>query len=89
MATLLLKKGKLDCFIQMIQRVKAHKGRDTHANVKKHHTFNLVPDLAGITALHICNKTYTLASEKLIEVLGTSPLNSHIDLIQDILPELI
>lgn len=69
--------------------MKLHKCKDVHCKTKKHHIFNLVPDLAGTTALHICNKTYTLASEKLIEVLGTSPLNSHIDLIQDILPELI
>jgi hypothetical protein len=51
--------------------------------------FKLVPDLRGTTALHISNKTYTLASEKLIELLGECALNHHHSLIKDILPDLI
>ena len=84
MATLLLKNQNIEGFLDLVHHVKS-----SSIDQKKQVIFHLVPDLTGATALHICHKTFTLAAEKLLEILGQSPLNSHIDLIKDILPELI
>ena len=52
--------------------------------------FELVPDIRGRTALHECvQNTYTKASEEILDIVGKNPLGNHINIIQDILPELV
>lgn len=52
--------------------------------------FEMIPDMQGITALHICvEEHYTKAAEEILDLLGENPLGDHLAIIEDDLPGLI
>lgn len=52
--------------------------------------FEMIPDMHGITALHICvDQHLTKAAEEILDLLGHNPLGDHLQIIEDILPGLV
>lgn len=66
------------------------KSREGHCSFPKIISFEIIPDIQGLTPLHECvNNTYTKAAEDILRLLGKNNLCNHIQIIDDILSELI
>lgn len=74
----------MDALLTIIQRSRSNKLQIDPIS------FDMTPDLMGVTPLHECvNNTYTKAAEEILRLIGNNPLNNHAEVIQDIYADLV
>ena len=87
LTNMLIKKRNMVQLEKLISAVKvSRQGDPRHPLIP----FEMIPDINGITPLHICvDQHLTKAAEEILDLLGDNPLGDHLSIIEDILPDLV